>query len=1228
MCLNKSVRGFLGNILNNKIKSSWKWCFLVFLFIPKIVFAQVNNNWTFPIAKGINFNGGTNATIIKSNSVCYDYVADTVITNSCNSGSHATVSDCDGNILFYSDGFNVFNKYHKRIINSKIKKYLDQGSFRTKLIVVPNPGNKSQYYLFYSIDTIHFQNEYRKFYKPNYFYSLIDVSANSGNGGIVFLGKTFNLGVHWSANICAAKHANNRDYWILVPQNTDTLNAYLLDSNGLSTKKVQSKVRLALSVDSGSYILLGLKTKFTNTNYFNFNWFSGTISMNNSNTKLFASGRDYYFETDRIWMYDFNRSSGKLSNEKSVLSNYFQYYQGHQNYMTISTQVSKNDSFLYTSLAPITYSCGYTPYRYIIQINLNTFKYQIVKKLHPNYWLIGLANGPDGKIYIFTDTFIYRIPNPNLVNCGFEYFYKFNNSYDIESNTLSRFPQTAYELNNRIFLPDRANVQENCVDTSLFYFSGDTLAHKLIWKFGDGDSVIQNAPIPWLKPIKHKYKKSGQYIVKLSAYFKECNVFKSITDTLQVKLKPSIITTKITPQSSCLNEIRDYEFTLSNADSTFVYVNGALHSKFKIDSTNKAKFSLVFVDTSSKIILCKFSNKLGCSVSFSQLVVPIIYSKVSGNWKLTSPQIMKPSNAKLSGCIPLKITFVDSSLNRIQSHVWSNSKDSMSFSNLSYTFQYADTIPNKKYYFNSVSKDGCFTLDSFTINGYPKPIMKHKISLLNLCKNENKIEFVDSEKNITGLETVFWGDGSSSIIINKPLTHHYYDTGAFLFKCIKITTNYCIDSFKTSLKIQPLPLNECAFKVIDSCEKSNLVSILNSGTNKVIVQWGDGFQDSFGYAAKVHHYSGLGPYKPQIKIVNKNVCFDTFKFPQFSAVRNAIISTTLSRDTLCVNQPLFITQHAKVFHKNDAISKINTWVNLKLQSSQILSDSIVSLQTMGKGKQIINSIIYANSTCNDTNQISFFVIPEMKLSVQTKDICLGDSLMIKSAWTNQFAVDSLIYNLNGKQYVQKSPISPNKNIFYSLATGSYFLSTSIVDRFQCKQEDTGKIQVFANPAVAFSYNENSYDENNQQLVFFDHTPSAASWNWTFEKLGNSNLQNPNLIVPVNSKLKVNLLVTDIHGCMDSLEKELLIFHEIKFSFPSAITINGDGRNDFFKSYEKQWIEKLQLKIFNRWGEKVYESNDKNFEWSPTLSGTYVYQLTIKDINRKFHYLNGTIEVLR
>ena len=102
----------------------------------------------------------------------------------------------------------------------------------------------------------------------------------------------------------------------------------------------------------------------------------------------------------------------------------------------------------------------------------------------------------------------------------------------------------------------------------------------------------------------------------------------------------------------------------------------------------------------------------------------------------------------------------------------------------------------------------------------------------------------------------------------------------------------------------------------------------------------------------------------------------------------------------------------------------------------------------------------------------------------------------------------------------------------------------------------------------------------------------------------------------------------MHGCVDSLEKELFIFHEIKFSLPTAITINNDGRNDVFQFYEKQWVDKLEINIFNRWGEKVFESQDKNFQWSPVISGTYIYQMKIRDINRKSHYLNGTLDVLR
>jgi gliding motility-associated-like protein len=76
--------------------------------------------------------------------------------------------------------------------------------------------------------------------------------------------------------------------------------------------------------------------------------------------------------------------------------------------------------------------------------------------------------------------------------------------------------------------------------------------------------------------------------------------------------------------------------------------------------------------------------------------------------------------------------------------------------------------------------------------------------------------------------------------------------------------------------------------------------------------------------------------------------------------------------------------------------------------------------------------------------------------------------------------------------------------------------------------------------------------------------------------------------------------------------------------PNAFTPNGDGNNDLFEIYgnKKVWKE-LSISIFNRWGEKVFESNDIQFFWDGTYKGVlqnpgvYVYQLNLSYINGYF-----------
>lgn len=66
--------------------------------------------------------------------------------------------------------------------------------------------------------------------------------------------------------------------------------------------------------------------------------------------------------------------------------------------------------------------------------------------------------------------------------------------------------------------------------------------------------------------------------------------------------------------------------------------------------------------------------------------------------------------------------------------------------------------------------------------------------------------------------------------------------------------------------------------------------------------------------------------------------------------------------------------------------------------------------------------------------------------------------------------------------------------------------------------------------------------------------------------------------------------------------------------PSAFTPNGDGINDTF-GIKGEGIKNFTLRIYNRWGELVFESNNPKQQWDgtyqgkPEMSDTYVYQLT-------------------
>jgi len=91
--------------------------------------------------------------------------------------------------------------------------------------------------------------------------------------------------------------------------------------------------------------------------------------------------------------------------------------------------------------------------------------------------------------------------------------------------------------------------------------------------------------------------------------------------------------------------------------------------------------------------------------------------------------------------------------------------------------------------------------------------------------------------------------------------------------------------------------------------------------------------------------------------------------------------------------------------------------------------------------------------------------------------------------------------------------------------------------------------------------------------------------------------------------------------------------ESKIFVPNAFTINSDNLNEEF-TVKGIYIKEYNIKLFNRWGEKVYDSNSFKENWDGTHEGkdvsqnVFVYLIEAKGVDNKLYHLSGDVTLLR
>ncbi|WP_143306747.1 T9SS type B sorting domain-containing protein [Chitinophaga vietnamensis] len=114
-------------------------------------------------------------------------------------------------------------------------------------------------------------------------------------------------------------------------------------------------------------------------------------------------------------------------------------------------------------------------------------------------------------------------------------------------------------------------------------------------------------------------------------------------------------------------------------------------------------------------------------------------------------------------------------------------------------------------------------------------------------------------------------------------------------------------------------------------------------------------------------------------------------------------------------------------------------------------------------------------------------------------------------------------------------------------------------------------------------------------------------------------------------------VTVFNDCGSATDNITVAFVQCdpKPQFPNAFSPNGDGRNDVFRPIVRGPMYSYELRVFNRWGELIFMSDDQHRGWDGTYKGrpvevgTYVWWLTYKkSAGGNANVLKGEVTVIR
>ncbi len=482
--------------------------------------------------------------------------------------------------------------------------------------------------------------------------------------------------------------------------------------------------------------------------------------------------------------------------------------------------------------------------------------------------------------------------------------------------------------------------------------------------------------------------------------------------------------------------------------------------------------------------------------------------------------------------------------------------------------------------------------------------------------------------------SVLWdfGAGQGNTNMNNPV--HFYSTpGTHTITLYAISPGGCVDSTSQTISIFDHQGATVKYLPIDGCKPVQVaLNVLSPGpVNSYLWDFGDGYTDTTETPVNNHLYASFGNFLPKVIMRDPAGCLVPVQGLD-------TVYVTGARAKFGLGQRIFCDKGFVQFSDSTSFNDPITSYSWNFGDGNYSSQHSPSHTYYTPGIYTVSLSIVTSLGCSDTmtkqSLVTIHAGPKTDIIGDTL-ICINNTLkhtpQINTPDTGPLQWQWVFPN--GNHYTIQDPPEQHFN-----TAGDFTVLSIATNAVGCSDTTTKNIHIKPLPTVSMP-GVMTVQNGFPVKIPAQFSAGTQSWIWSpADGLDNFRIAQPMADPHFNTIYQVYF--TDQYGCSNRGQVEaIVICKNANLFIPNTFSPNGDGQNDVFYPRGKGLERVKMMRIFNRWGEIVFESrdfpvNNPAYGWNGRFKGgqpqadVYVYQAEVYCNNGEVIKLNGNIALLQ